>query len=54
MKTEKELKRIATTLLDIMEKQDCTLKEAVTIVDILHTGIHASYAQYLIEIGKEN
>ena len=36
------------------EKQDCTPKEAVTIVDILHTGIHASYAQYLIEIGKEN
>ena len=54
MKTEKEMKRIANLLVNIMEKQGCSPKDAVTITDILHAGIHASYAQYLIEIGKEN
>jgi hypothetical protein len=54
MKTEKEMKGIATLLLNIMEKQNCTPKEVVTITDILHKGVHASYTQYLIEVSKEN
>lgn len=54
MKTEKEMKYIATQLVNIMEKQGCTPKEAVTIANILHAGVHASYTQYLAEVSKEN